>query len=268
MTDVIANPHVVAVTLTGSEQAGRKVAAHAASHLKKAMLELGGSDPYVVLADADLDLAAQCIVDSRLSNCGQVCIAAKRVIVLQEVADALIHQLITQMNRYQMGDPMEPHTNLGPMARADLRETLHQQVQASLRSGAKLRLGGEIPKRTGFYYPPTLLTDVSPGMPAFDDELFGPVVAVITANSEAEAIRMANQSRYGLGAAVFTRDEVRGEYLAVHEIEAGVCFVNAQVASDPRLPFGGIKQSGIGREGSRHGLDEYLEIKYVCMGGL
>lgn len=265
VANVIAHEKIVAVTLTGSEEAGRIVASHAAMHLKKVMLELGGSDPYVVLVDADLELAAQCIVDSRLNNCGQVCIAAKRIIVVPEVAEALIAKLIKRINQYKMGDPLSSETNLGPMARDDLRKTLHQQVIDSIDAGAHLRLGGEVPERHGFYYPPTLLTNVQPGMPAFDDELFGPVVAVITAQDETDAIRLANQSRYGLGAAVFTKDLMRGEYIAVHEIEAGACFVNALVASDPRLPFGGIKQSGFGRELSREGILEFVNIKTVVI---
>ena len=264
---VIEHEKVAAVTLTGSEGAGRTVAANAGLHLKKAMLELGGNDPYLVLSDADLDLAAQCIVDSRMNNCGQVCIAAKRVIVVQDVAEALVTKVNEQIERYKMGDPLDPATNLGPMARADLRKTLHEQVQMSVIAGARLIKGGVMPERLGFYYPPTLLTNVAPGMPAFDDELFGPVIAVITAKDESEAIRLANQSRYGLGAAVFTQNVAHGEHLAVHEIEAGACFVNALVASDPRLPFGGIKQSGFGRELSREGILEFVNIKTVAING-
>ena len=264
---VIANENIVAVTLTGSEQAGRSVAAHAGSHLKKTMLELGGSDPYVVLADADLELAARCIVDSRLNNCGQVCIAAKRIIAVKAIADALTERLIKEVSRYQMGDPVDPDTNLGPMARDDLRKTLHQQIVDSVDAGAHVCLGGKMPVTQGFYYPPTLLTNVHPGMPAFDDELFGPVVAVITAEDEVDAIRLANQSRYGLGAAVFTRDLERGERIAVHEIQAGACFVNALVSSDPRLPFGGIKQSGFGRELSQEGILAFVNIKTVAING-
>lgn len=267
VANVIAHEKIVAITLTGSEQAGRIVAANAATHLKKVMLELGGSDPYVVLEDADLELAARCIVDSRLNNCGQVCIAAKRVIVVQSVAESLMEALIREISRYQMGDPLDIATNLGPMAREDLRATLHKQVMDSVNAGAKLILGGEIPVRTGFYYPPTLLTNVHIGMPAFDEELFGPVVALITAADETEAIRLANQSRYGLGAAVFTKDLVRGERIARYEIEAGACFVNALVASDPRLPFGGIKQSGYGRELSQEGILEFVNIKTVAING-
>lgn len=267
VTQVIEHKHIVAVTLTGSEKAGSMVASHAATYLKKAVLELGGSDPYIILEDADLDLAARCIVDSRLNNCGQVCIAAKRIIVVDSVIDALIAKIIQQMQRYQMGDPLDLKTNLGPMARADLRTQLHTQIEKSIQFGAELHLGGQIPNGKGFYYPPTLLTNVKPGMPAFDEELFGPVIAVIQAANEIEAIHLANQSPYGLGAAVFTQDLVRGEQIATHEIEAGVCFVNALVTSDPRLPFGGIKQSGFGRELSREGILEFVNVKTVAIGG-
>ncbi|WP_044011857.1 NAD-dependent succinate-semialdehyde dehydrogenase [Legionella massiliensis] len=262
---VIANPHIAAVTLTGSERAGAIVAANAASYLKKAILELGGNDPYLVLEDADLDLAASCIVQSRLNNCGQVCIAAKRIIAVKSVRDVLIEKIQALMANYRMGDPLNANTNLGPMARDDLRKTLHDQVVKSIRLGADLIVGGEIPKGKGYYYPPTLLTNVRRGMPAFDEELFGPVIAVITANDESQAIQFANQSNYGLGAAVFTRDLARGEYIAQHEIEAGACFVNAFVASDPRVPFGGIKRSGYGRELSREGILEFVNTKTVAV---
>ena len=262
---VIAHPNIAAVTLTGSERAGSTVAANAASHLKKAVLELGGNDPYLVLADADLDLAAKCIVNSRLNNCGQVCIAAKRIIVQKGIQEELVNKVKTLMATYKMGDPADAQTNLGPMARDDLRKTLHEQVLKSVKSGAKLLMGGEIPKRKGFYYPPTLLTNVHRGMPAFDEELFGPVIAIIPAEDEAHAIVLANQSPYGLGAAVFTRDLARGEHIARYEIEAGACFVNAFVASDPRVPFGGIKRSGFGRELSKEGILEFVNTKTVAI---
>lgn len=262
---VIAHEKIVAVTLTGSERAGSIVAANAAGHLKKIVLELGGTDPYVILSDADLDLAAHCIVTSRLNNTGQVCIAAKRIIALQEVSDALTDRIFKLAKEYQLGDPLDPTTKLGPMAREDLRETVHQQVLASVAKGAHILLGGEIPKRKGYYYPPTILTKVRPGMPAFDEELFGPVIAIIIAKDESQAITLANQSQYGLGAAVFTRDLVRGEQIATHEIEVGTCFVNGFVASDPRLPFGGIKHSGFGRELSREGILEFVNTKTVVI---
>lgn len=265
VAQVIAHEKIVAVTLTGSEEAGRVVSSQASKYLKKSVLELGGSDPYVVLADADVELAAQCIVDSRLNNCGQVCIAAKRTIVVSDIVEQLVASIIKKMNQYKMGDPLDLATNLGPMARSDLRLTLNQQILDSVKKGAKLCVGGVIPEGRGFYYPPTLLTNVNPGMPAFDEELFGPVIAVITAADEIDAIRLANQSRYGLGAAVFTRNVARGEHIAMHEIEAGACFVNAQVTSDPRLPFGGIKQSGFGRELSKEGILEFVNIKTVSI---
>lgn len=262
---VIANNKIIAVTLTGSERAGAAVASNAANHLKKAVLELGGNDPYLILADADLDLAAKCIVKSRLNNCGQVCIAAKRIIALPSIRDELVEKIKSLVGEYKMGDPLDPNTNLGPMASEALRSALHEQVEKSIKLGAKLIFGGQIPNHQGFYYPPTLLVDVHKGMPAFDDELFGPVIAVISASDEAEAIQLANESRYGLGAAVFTRDEKRGEHIAQYEIEAGACFVNAFVASDPRVPFGGIKRSGFGRELSREGILEFVNTKTVAI---
>ena len=263
--EVIAHEKIVAVTLTGSEGAGRIVAANAASHLKKVVLELGGNDPYLVLSDACLDWAADCIVTSRLNNTGQVCIAAKRVIAVQEISDALTKKIVTLTKTYQPGDPLDKITKIGPMAREDLRATLHQQVLDSIDKGANLILGGEVPSSQGYYYPPTILTNVRPGMPAFDDELFGPVISMIVAEDEADAIRLANQSRYGLGAAVFTRDLLRGTRIATEEIEAGSCFVNGLVGSDPRLPFGGIKHSGFGRELSQEGILAFMNIKTVVI---
>jgi succinate-semialdehyde dehydrogenase / glutarate-semialdehyde dehydrogenase len=262
---VIANENIAAVTLTGSERAGSIVAANAASYLKKTVLELGGSDPYVVLADADLNHAAKCIVTSRLNNCGQSCIAAKRIIVIKSIYEDLINEIKILLGNYKMGDPLDSNTNLGPMAREDLRKNLHEQVLKSVKLGAKLIVGGDIPKRHGFYYPPTLLIDVQKGMPAFDEELFGPVIAIIAADDEAEAIQLANQSHYGLGAAVFTQNLARGEEIARYEIEAGSCFVNDFVVSDPRVPFGGIKHSGFGRELSREGMLEFVNTKTVAI---
>lgn len=218
-----------------------------------------------MLADADLDLAADCIVKSRLNNCGQVCIAAKRIIAVAAVHDELVIKLQQRLKNYTMGEPLDCKTTLGPMAREDLRDILHQQVLDSVAQGARLVDGGVLPAGSGFYYPPTLLVHVKPGMTAFDEELFGPVIAVIHADSEEEGIRLANQSPYGLAAAVFTRDTVRGEEMAKNRIEAGSCFVNAFVASDPRLPFGGIKQSGYGRELSREGILEFVNIKTVAI---
>ncbi len=262
---IIEHESVVAVTLTGSERAGRSVAAQAGKNLKKSVLELGGCDPYLVLEDADLDLAAQNIVTSRLNNTGQVCIAAKRVIVIKTVEQQLIEKIMQQMSSFIMGDPLDPKVKLGPMARKDLLDILQIQVEKSMKQGAKLLGGGIIPKGIGFYYPPTLLTHVQPGMPAFDEELFGPVIAICSAENEREAIILANMGQYGLGAAVFTKDLKRGERIATEEIEAGVCFVNALVASDPRLPFGGIKHSGYGRELSKEGILEFVNTKTIVV---
>ncbi len=264
-TKIIEHRYTSAVTLTGSERAGSIVAAQAGKFLKKSVLELGGSDPYVVLDDADLELAAHCIVTSRLSNTGQVCIAAKRVIAVKSIAQELIDKIIHCMSLFKMGDPLDPKINLGPLARKDLRDTLHQQVEKSVKQGAKLLCGGIIPNGKGFYYPPTLLTHVKPGMTAFDEELFGPVIAISFVDDEKEAITYANKSQYGLGAAVFTRDLKKGEAIATNEIEAGVCFVNSFVASDPRLPFGGIKHSGFGRELSEEGILEFVNTKTIAI---
>ncbi len=262
---VIAEEHIAGVTLTGSERAGRAVAALAGQHLKKSMLELGGSDPYVVLDDADLDLAAECIVASRLNNSGQVCIAAKRVIAIRSIHDRLVDKIQQNIKKYTMGHPELDTTQLGPLARKDLRDTVHLQVQKSIKSGANLCCGGIIPSGKGFYYPATLLTQVTQSMPAFDEELFGPVIAMISAENEKEAIVLANHSPFGLGAAVFTQDLTRGELIATDEIEAGSCYVNSMVVSDPALPFGGVKHSGYGRELSKEGILEFVNVKTIVV---
>jgi succinate-semialdehyde dehydrogenase/glutarate-semialdehyde dehydrogenase len=261
---VIEHPLVRAVTLTGSAPAGRAVASQAGAALKKTVLELGGSDPYLVLSDADLEHAAATCVSSRLINSGQSCIAAKRFIVLRPVLDAFIERFVALMREKQMGDPLAAGMDLGPQARRDLRDGLHQQVETSVERGATLLLGGEVPDGPGAFYPPTVLTGVVPGMPAFDEELFGPVAAIIGAEDEDEAIRLANHSVFGLGAAVFTRDLERGERVA-RRLEAGATFVNGLVASDPRLPFGGIKESGYGRELGSYGIREFVNIKTVVV---
>lgn len=260
---IIESPVVAAVTLTGSGQAGRAVAMKAASMLKKTVLELGGSDPYIILADADLSKAAEICVASRLHNSGQTCIAAKRFIVETAVLEPFTQLMLEKMQLIQMGDPLLAETAIGPMARHDLRDQLHQQVIASIRKGAKCILGGKIPKSPGAYYPPTILTQVRKGMPAFDEELFGPVAAIISAANADEAIQLANESIYGLGGAIFTTDLQKGENLARTALAAGCCFVNAAVKSDPRLPFGGIKESGYGRELSPFGIREFVNIKTV-----
>jgi succinate-semialdehyde dehydrogenase/glutarate-semialdehyde dehydrogenase len=259
---IIADDRVRAVTLTGSDHAGQVVAARAGRHLKKTVLELGGSDPFIVLADADLAVAARAAADARLVNSGQSCIAAKRFIVVEAVADAFVSRFAAELAGRRMGDPLERDTQVGPQARHDLRDALHRQVEQSIKHGARLQLGGEIPDGPGAFYPATLLDGVERGMPAFDEETFGPVAAVSRARDEADAVRLANDSPFGLGASVWTADPDRAERLAP-EIEAGSVFVNGVVRSDPRLPFGGIKQSGYGRELSEYGLREFVNVKTV-----
>ncbi len=260
---MIENPLVKAVTLTGSNQAGVKVAQKAGSLIKKTVLELGGSDAYVVLEDADLELAATTCTDSRLINSGQSCIAAKRFIVVKAVAEKFTQLMLQKMSAKVMGDPLNEATDVGPQARMDLRDELHEQVQRSVQAGAMCILGGKIPEGNNAFYPPTILTQVTKGMPAFDEELFGPVAAIITAKDEDEAIQLANDSIFGLGGAVFTNNIERGERIAATQTEAGSCFVNSLVKSDPRLPFGGIKQSGYGRELGMIGMHEFVNIKTV-----
>jgi succinate-semialdehyde dehydrogenase/glutarate-semialdehyde dehydrogenase len=260
---VIEHPLVRAVTLTGSVPAGKAVAAKAGSVIKKTVMELGGSDPYIILEDADLEAAVATCVTGRLINSGQSCIAAKRFIVVEPLRRQFEDLFVEFMQAKKMGDPLEEDTVIGPQARHDLRDELHRQVQGSIEQGARLLLGGKIPDGPGAYYPPTVLTDVQPEMPAYHEELFGPVAAIIPATNEAEAIRIANDSLFGLGAAVFTRDLHRGERIAATELEAGCCFVNAFVKSDPRLPFGGVKESGYGRELSAFGIREFVNIKTV-----
>lgn len=260
---IIENPLVKAVTLTGSTPAGQAVAQKAGEMLKKSVLELGGSDAYLILEDADLDLAVETCVNSRLINSGQSCIAAKRFIVVEKHREQFERQFVEKMRQVKMGDPMAEDTEIGPQARPDLRDDLHKQVQKSIAQGARCLLGGVIPEGKGAFYPPTVLTDVRKGMPAHDEELFGPAAAIIPVKDEAEAIKVANDSTFGLGAAVFTQDLKKGERIAATELEAGSCFVNALVKSDPRLPFGGIKESGYGRELSHFGIREFVNIKTV-----
>lgn len=262
---VIENPLVRAVTLTGSGPAGRAVASKAGAMLKKTVLELGGSDPYLVLEDADIDLAATISSKGRLVNSGQSCIAAKRFIVVDKVRQAFEERFVEHMGAVRMGDPLDENTEIGPLARRDLRDTLHQQVQRSIAKGAHVLLGGAVPNTPGAYYPPTVLTDVQRGMPAYEEELFGPVAAVIPAHDEEQAIAVANDTVFGLGGGVITRDLVRGERIAIDRIESGSVFVNDAVRSDPRLPFGGVKESGYGRELSSYGIKEFVNIKTVVV---
>ena len=263
--DVIAHPKIRAVTLTGSGPAGRAVARKAGEMLKKTVLELGGSDPYLILEDADLELAAKVCTKGRLVNSGQSCIAAKRFIVVEAVRATFEKLFVERMAAARMGDPLDDATEIGPQARHDLRDALHRQVEASIARGARCLLGGAIPAGRGAYYPATVLTDVRRGMPAYDEELFGPVAAIIPARNEAEAIAVANDSAFGLGGAVITRDLARGERIAAELIEAGSVFVNDAVRSDARLPFGGVKESGYGRELSAYGIREFVNIKTVVV---
>ena len=261
--DVIRDPRVAAVTLTGSTAAGQAVAAEAGGALKKTVLELGGNDAYLILEDADLEQSVEVCVTSRLINAGQSCIAAKRFLVVEPVFEEFQNRFVDRMRSVRMGDPLAEDTDIGPQARHDLRDELHDQVLRSVQQGARLLLGGSIPDGPGAFYPPTVLTEVKKGMPAYDEELFGPVASIIAVRDEEEAIHVANDSIFGLGGAVFTRDVARGERIASERIEAGACFVNSFVKSDPRLPFGGVKQSGYGRELSRYGIREFVNIKTV-----
>ena len=264
--ELIADPRVRAVTLTGSTAAGKTVAATAAAHVKKSVLELGGNDPCIVLEDADLELATRECVASRLMNAGQSCIAAKRCIVVEPVLAELRERVVAAMGAATFGDPRDEANRIGPLAREDLRDRLHVQVRDSVERGASLLLGGEVPGRPGWFYPPTVLDAVAPGMPAYEDELFGPVLSIVPVADEREAVAVANDTRYGLGASVFTRDLERGRRIAAEEIEAGNCFVNAFVRSDPQLPFGGVKESGYGRELSLFGIHEFVNVKSVWVG--
>ena len=258
---VIGDPRIKAVTLTGSERAGRSVAATAGKHLKKCVLELGGSDPFVVLEDADLETTVPVAVSSRFGNAGQTCIAAKRFIVVDAIAEAFVAKFVAAAGALRTGDPADNATTLAPMARADLRDELHRQVEDSVAKGARVLVGGA-PAAGDTAYAATVLDAVAPGMPAYAEELFGPVASVIRVRDEEEAIRVANDTAFGLGASVWTADAARGDRVA-RRIAAGACFVNAQVRSDVRLPFGGTKASGFGRELAEHGIHEFMNIKTV-----
>jgi succinate-semialdehyde dehydrogenase/glutarate-semialdehyde dehydrogenase len=261
--EVIDHPLVRAISLTGSVQAGRSVASRAGAAIKKCVLELGGSDPSVILADADIDDAVASCRLARTINSGQSCVAAKRFVVVEPVREEFEAKLVSAMEATVMGDPLNPTSDIGPLAREDLRDTLHNQVQRSVNDGALLLTGGEPPDEPGWWYPPTVLTNVGPGMAAYEEELFGPVASILPVCSEEEAIRVANDTPYGLGASVYTEDSARGERIAAELIDAGNCFVNGIVKSDPRLPFGGTKDSGYGRELSPLGILEFTYPKTI-----
>ena len=261
--EVIDHPLVRAISLTGSVQAGRSVASRAGAAIKKCVLELGGSDPSVILADANIDAAVTSCRLARTINSGQSCVAAKRFVVVEPVREEFEAKLVSAMEATVMGDPLNPASDIGPLAREDLRDTLHNQVQRSVNDGALLLTGGEPPDEPGWWYPPTVLTNVGPGMAAYEEELFGPVASILPVSNEEEAIRVANDTAYGLGASVYTEDSARGEKIAAELIDAGNCFVNGIVKSDPRLPFGGTKDSGYGRELSPLGILEFTYPKTI-----
>lgn len=263
MKPVIQHPGIAAVTLTGSTRAGKIVASQAGEVLKKTVLELGGSDPYIILEDADIKQAAGVCVTSRLVNSGQSCVAAKRFIVVKEVYDEFVTEFTRIMKSKTMGDPFDNTTDVGPMARVDLRDELHRQAEESIEMGATPILGCEKTPGSGAFYPVSIMAGVEKGMPAYEEELFGPVAAIIKAEDEAEAIRIANDTIYGLGAAIFSKDVERAEQIAAKQLEAGCCFVNSMVKSDPRMPFGGIKESGYGRELGLYGIREFVNAKTV-----
>jgi len=262
---LIEDPRIAAVTLTGSEAAGVEVAATSGQVLKKTVLELGGSDAFIVLEDADLDEAAQVAVTARFQNNGQSCIAAKRFIVVESVAEAFEQRFAANTARLKVGDPLEYDTRVGPVARGDLREALDRQVQQSIRQGAKVLIGGKAREGQGYFYEPTILTNVTPEMSVFAEETFGPVAAVIHARDSEHAIELANDSKFGLGSNLWTRNIEQARKLAAH-IEAGGVFINGMTASDPRLPFGGVKSSGYGRELSSFGIQEFVNIQTVWIG--
>jgi succinate-semialdehyde dehydrogenase / glutarate-semialdehyde dehydrogenase len=259
---IIADSRVAAVTLTGSEGAGRSVASAAGKNLKKAVIELGGSDPFVVMPSADLDRAVATAVTARMVNNGQSCIAAKRFIVHEKIYDEFLEKFVAGVAAIRIGDPMDENTQLGPLATAAIREDLDKQVKASVAAGARVLTGGKKIERDGFFYAPTVLADIPPNAPAASEELFGPVASVFKAKDLNDAIRIANGTSFGLGASVWTQDAVERDRF-VADIESGLLFINGMVASDPRLPFGGVKHSGFGRELGEFGIREFVNIKSV-----
>ena len=263
---IIADDRIAGATLTGSPSAGKSVAALTGKYLKPCVLELGGTDPYIVLADADLDLAAKLLTQSRLNNSGQVCIAAKRIIAEKQIIPSLEEKILTQIQNYRVGDPLKTDTQMGPLARADLLATVEQQVKTCVAQGARLQHGGQRLNRKGFYYSPTLLTQVLPDSIANQQEIFGPIVTLFAVEDEEHAIALANQSQYGLGAGIFTQRLDHAHHIAQTQLQAGACAINRCVSSDPNFPFGGIKQSGFGRELGQEGIKAFVNIKSVIQG--
>ena len=264
VSKVIEHDQIKGVVFTGSTNAGKSVAKIAGKNLKKTVLELGGNDPYLILDDAKIDNAVKACIEGRLLNNGQSCISAKRLIVTKNNIKSFTKKLIDKLELKIMGDPLED-VDYGPLVSLSARAEVHMMVKSSIKMGAKLDLGGEIPDSDGAYYPITVLSKVQPGMPAFDEEVFGPVFSIVEAKNNDHAIDLANNSRYGLGAAVFTSNIDKGRMIAENKIQSGVCFVNDYVKSDPRLPFGGIKMSGYGRELSGYGLKEFVNIKSIVV---
>jgi succinate-semialdehyde dehydrogenase / glutarate-semialdehyde dehydrogenase len=261
---ILDDPRIAAATLTGSEEAGMKVGAGAAKRIKKVVLELGGSDPFVVMTSANFDEAVATAVKARTINNGQSCIAAKRFIVAESIADCFEREFVARMQALRVGDPMDEKTDVGPLANPDAVKSVHEAVQKTVQAGARLLAGGKPADRPGNFYLPTVLADVPPGSPAYREEIFGPVASIFRVEDVGDAIRVANDSRFGLGASAWTNDPAEQERF-INELEAGMVFINQMVASDPRLPFGGIKHSGFGRELSVHGIREFTNIKTVVV---
>jgi succinate-semialdehyde dehydrogenase/glutarate-semialdehyde dehydrogenase len=263
--ELIGHKLVRGVTITGSAKSGSIIAAKAGEHLKKTVMELGSNDAYLVLEDADIELAVKTCVAGRIYNNGQTCVNAKRFIVADKVYEDFVEGYVKAMGDVTLGDPTAEETDLGPMARKDLRETLHDQVKKSVDKGAKIAVGGEMPERTGYYYPATVLTDVKPGQPAYDEELFGPVASVIRAKDDEDAMRSANDSRFGLGGGIFSRDEERALELAKTHFDTGMVFINHFNLATPEMPFGGVKDSGYGREHGGFGMTEFINAKAITL---
>ncbi len=262
---LIAHDLVRGVTMTGSAKAGSIIGKTSGEHLKKTVLELGSNDAYLVLEDADIDLAVKTCVVGRIYNNGETCVNAKRFVVVDAVYDAFVDGFVKAMADIRTGDPMDGETRLGPMARSDLRDTLHAQVHDSVKRGAKVACGGEIPDGTGYFYPATVLTDVTPGQPAYDDELFGPVASVIRAKDDEDAMRIANDSRFGLGGGIFSKDEARAVEMAKNHFDTGMVFINHFNLAAPEMPFGGVKDSGHGREHGGFGMREFVNAKAIAL---
>lgn len=262
---LIGHPKVQGVTFTGSDSTGRKVAEQAGANVKKTVLELGSNDAFVVLSDADLEKAVAACVQGRVVNNGETCVAAKRFVVVDALYDQFKEAFVAQMKKLKVGDPLDEDTDLGPMAREDLRDELHEQVEQSVKKGAKVLTGGELPQGRGFFYPPTVLDEVEKGMPAYDDELFGPVASLIRAQDDSDAMRLANDSRYGLGGAIFSEDTDRAIQLARKEFRTGMVNINGYHLAQPHLPFGGVKDSGYGREHGGFGVLEFVNIKAIMI---